>query len=298
MESNSVLKGLSYGGFASCVAEVVTAPIDVVKTRMQFSGGTSGTQYRGAFHAAGQVVKNEGARALFKGIQPALLRQSTYGAMRYGLYAPIRNAIGVDPNLPKSEIPIMPKIVAGAGAGAIGSFLCNPTDLIKIRMQVDGMGAGQAGKNRYRGLGHAFSTIVKEEGFLGLWKGVSPTCARATVLAAAELASYDEIKEQFLARGILEEGIGLHFATSLAAGFIATVAASPFDVVKSRVMGQPVGADGEGTLYRGVVDCFRKTAQHEGVGTFWKGFWPNFGRIGPHVVINFLVMEQLKIRFG
>ena len=63
-------------------------------------------------------------------------------------------------------------------------------------------------------------------------------------------------------------------------------------------LGLQVLVDGEGTLYRGVVDCFRKTAQHEGVGTFWKGFWPNFGRIGPHVVINFLVMEQLKIRFG
>ena len=149
MESGSVLKGLAYGGFASCVAEVVTAPIDVVKTRMQFSGSASGTQYKGAFDAARKIVAREGGSALFKGIQPALLRQATYGGMRYGLYAPIRNALGVDPNLPKHEIPIVKKIIAGAGAGAIGSFLCNPTDLIKIRMQVDGMGSTTA-SNRYR----------------------------------------------------------------------------------------------------------------------------------------------------
>merc|ERR1719199_929095 len=38
---------------------------------------------------AGKLVKSEGAGALFKGLPPALLRQSTYGSLRYGLYGPI-----------------------------------------------------------------------------------------------------------------------------------------------------------------------------------------------------------------
>ena len=152
MESGSVIKGLAYGGFASCVAEVVTMPIDVVKTRMQFSGAHS-VQYKGSIDAATQILRREGAQALFKGLKPALLRQATYGAMRYGLYAPIRNSLGVDPNLPKSEIPIVKKIVAGATAGAVASFLANPTDLIKIRMQVDGMAGNSAGGNGDGGSG-------------------------------------------------------------------------------------------------------------------------------------------------
>ena len=127
MESGSVIKGLAYGGFASCVAEVVTMPIDVVKTRMQFSGAHS-VQYKGSLDAASQILRKEGAQALFKGLKPALLRQATYGAMRYGLYAPIRNSLGVDPSLPKSEIPIVKKIIAGASAGAVASFLANPTE--------------------------------------------------------------------------------------------------------------------------------------------------------------------------
>lgn len=35
----------------------------------------------------------------------------------------------------------------------------------------------------------AVGVHVQEEGVLGLWKGVGPTCGRATVLAAAELAT-------------------------------------------------------------------------------------------------------------
>ena len=272
-------------------------PIDVVKVRMQFSGSNAGVEYKGSIDAARQIARNEGVGALFKGLKPALLRQATYGSMRYGLYTPIRNFIGVDPDVPKSEIPIVQKIAAGAGAGAIASFLANPTDLIKVRMQVEGMG-GSASTQQYRGLSDAFKTIVRNEGVAGLWKGVGPTCGRATVLAAAELSSYDEIKCRFLKAQWFEEGLPLHVATSLVAGFIATACASPFDVAKSRVMGQPVDAHGKGRLYKGMIDCLVKTVIREGPQTLWKGFVPNFGRIGPHVVINFVVIEQMKKHFG
>lgn len=51
---------------------------------------------------------------------------------RYGLYAPIRNAIGVDPNAPKDRIPFYKKFVAGGTAGALAAFFANPTDLMKV----------------------------------------------------------------------------------------------------------------------------------------------------------------------
>ena len=76
------------------------------------------------------------------------------------------------------------------------------------------------------------------------------------------------------------------------------MASSPFDVVKSRVMGQPLNPDGTGKLYGGMVDCFVKSAQSEGIMSLYNGFWPNFGRVVPRVTIVFIVMEQLKANFG
>lgn len=201
--------------------------------------------------------------------------------------------MGVKPGTAKHEIPLYKKIAAGGGAGAIASAIANPTDLVKVRLQTDGQMKGADGEflpKRYTGMVNAFTTIVKEEGVLGLWKGVGPTCGRATALAAAELATYDEVKSRFLQFGILKEGLSLTLATAFISGFVSTVASSPFDVVKSRVMGS--------TLYTGMVDCFIKSSQKEGIMSLYNGFWPNFGRVVPRVTIVFLVMEQLKKNFG
>ena len=159
-------------------------PIDVVKTRLQMDGSGGLKQYSGTMDCATKMVRAEGAGALFKGLPPALVRQSTYGSMRYGFYTPLRNALGahcahpsrlslarglrplivdpdagVKPGTPKHEIPLWKKIVAGAGAGAISSAAANPTDLVKVRLQTDGMLKGPDGNflpKKYTGMGHAF----------------------------------------------------------------------------------------------------------------------------------------------
>ena len=68
---------------------------------------------------------------------------------------------------------------------------------------------------------NCFSSIIKEEGVLALWTGVGPTTGRATVLAAAELASYDEAKGVLSGFGM--SGIVLVACTSFISGFISTV---------------------------------------------------------------------------
>eukprot|EP00967_Tisochrysis_lutea_P108310 scaffold167689_cov30-Tisochrysis_lutea.AAC.1 len=69
-------------------------PIDVVKTRLQMDGAGGVKAYNGTIDCAQKLVKAEGPGSLFKGLPPALLRQSTYGSLRYGLYGPIRNSLG------------------------------------------------------------------------------------------------------------------------------------------------------------------------------------------------------------
>lgn len=209
---------------------------------------------------------------------------------------PIRDFIGVDTSTPKDQIPLAKKIIAGGGAGAIASFLCVPTDLMKVRLQVDGMAAGSVQK--YSGVVDCFRQILRQEGVLGMWRGSGPTIGRATVLAAVEMSSYDEVKSQLIKSELIVPGtVSGVFVTAVASGFLCAVTSSPFDVVKSRVMGQPVGPDGVGLHYRGMLDCFRKSVASEGVLSLWKGFLPNWGRLGPRGVICFVTMEQLNKTF-
>lgn len=46
--------------------------------------------------------------------------------------------------------------------------------------------------------------------------------------------------------------------------------------------------------YKNTVDCFIKTLKNEGILAFYKGFLPNFGRLGSWNVVMFLTLEQVK----
>ncbi|KAG1669690.1 hypothetical protein FOA52_002074 [Chlamydomonas sp. UWO 241] len=130
-------------------------------------------------------------------------------------------------------------------------------------------------------------TPVVEEGLAGLWKGIGPNIARNAIINAAELASYDQIKSSLLKSG-LPDNVPTHILSGLGAGFFAVCIGSPVDVVKSRVMGD------KEKRFAGVIDCFVKTAREEGIGAFYKGFLPNFARLGSWNVAMFLVLEQTK----
>lgn len=46
------------------------------------------------------------------------------------------------------------------------------------------------------------AALCREEGVAGLWKGLGPNIARNAIINAAELASYDQIKQSMLASGM------------------------------------------------------------------------------------------------
>ena len=286
MQSDSLLKGLGYGAFASMLGDVVTMPIDVTKTRLQLSGeGGAQKLYKNALDCAVQTARKEGVTALWKGLEPALWRQASYGSLRYGLYGPIKDRLA--PGVAKQDLPLGYKILAGGLSGTLAQGVANPCDLVKVRM----IGHSAAPPPEYRWFLRALVHVVKTEGVSGLYRGVGANVGRASTLAAAEMASYDQIKPWMQAQTGFA-GLALHASTAVCSGFIAAFVANPFDVCKSRVMRD---AKGE---YSGLVDCFRKSLANEGVLSFWKGFIPAWARVGPRVVICFVVMEQLKLRFG
>lgn len=286
-EAKTFWRGMLYGGTAACFAEMVTNPNDVLKVRMQLQGQQGKRTYNTVLHAAKTIVKEEGFAGFAKGIQAAVLRQATYGSLRIGLYPVAKRALGV------KEDAIDPrKILAGVLAGSTSAFLCTPTDVIKVRMQA---ATGTTGHN-YRGIRDAFWRIRRREGWRGFYKGAGPVTIRAGVVAAAELSSYDEIKGGLKRNTSLKEGVWLHLMTSMAAGFFSTVVSSPFDVIKSRVITQPIHAEtGEPLHYTGMLDCLQKSLKSEGPSFMWRGFWINYLNKGPCVVIMFMAYERIRL---
>ena len=102
-----------------CLA--VTMPIDVVKTRLQMDGSGGIKQYNGSMDCASKLVKADGPGALFKGLPPALVRQSTYGSLRYGLYGPIKGSMGARRADPPPSFPPPSSWLASAHAPRLPS---------------------------------------------------------------------------------------------------------------------------------------------------------------------------------
>ena len=78
------------------------------------------------------------------------------------------------------------KMVSSLVAGAIGATIGNPADLSLVRFQADSTHPPELRRN-YKNVFDALSRIIKEEGFLSLWKGVGPTIGRAVSLNMAML---------------------------------------------------------------------------------------------------------------
>jgi len=281
------------GGGAACWAEVCTLPLDTCKVRLQIQGALpkgEKPKYTGLLNVFTTVIKEEGPTALWKGLVPGLLRQSIFATLRIGLYPHIRDLYHSGPG----EAPLLMKIAAGLTSGCIGISIASPTDLVKIRLQAEGR-LPPGVPRRYSSTPNAFSTILKQEGLFGFWKGVGPNIVRNSIINAAELATYDQVKQMILAAKMMEDDLKLHFTCGITAGFVATVCGSPADVIKTRVMNQKVKADGT-KEYRSAPDAFAKILKQEGFYGFYKGFWPNFYRIGSWNIVMFMTFEQLKKR--
>lgn len=286
-----------FGGLASVTAECGTFPIDTTKTRLQIQGqviDSSLTQlkYRGMLHALFKIFREEGVPALYSGIAPAVLRQASYGTIKIGVYHYMKRIFVHDER--DESLPI--NIFCGVVAGIVSSSVANPTDVLKVRMQA------RCNVEGNETMLQAFYKIYKQEGLPGLWRGVGPTAQRAAIVVGVELPAYDFIKKTFLKHELLGDTKTNHFISSFLAGLAGAIASTPVDVVKTRLMNQRKlkacvivnGTTAVPAIYTSATDCLLQTVRTEGVMALYKGFIPNWVRLGPWNIIFFMTYEQLK----
>ncbi|XP_022088031.1 kidney mitochondrial carrier protein 1-like [Acanthaster planci] len=281
-----------YGGIGSVAAEFGTFPIDLTKTRLQVQGQRMEScyrelKYRGMTHALIKISKEEGIKALYSGIRPAILRQASYGTIKMGCYHTFKRLLVENPE--NETLPV--NVLCGVAAGVIASSIANPTDVLKVRMQAQG--ASFANTN---GMISSFVNIFQEEGTRGLWRGVVPTAQRAAVVAGVELPVYDWCKKWIIDKKWLGDTVSTHFIASFIAGFAGAVASTPIDVVRTRLMNQRNLRDHSRPqhIYKNSLDCLVKTFKYEGFFALYKGFIPTWVRLGPWNIIFFITYEQMK----
>uniref|UniRef100_A0A8B9D619 Solute carrier family 25 member 14 n=1 Tax=Anser cygnoides TaxID=8845 RepID=A0A8B9D619_ANSCY len=277
----------SPGSLAGMVATIVTYPTDVIKTRLIVQNRLE-PSYEGILHAFYKIYHQEGLLALYRfsrgsfvpplRIAPALLRQASYGTIKIGIYQSLKRLF-VDR---LEDETLLINVICGVVSGVISSALANPTDVLKIRMQAQGslFQGGMIG---------SFIDIYQQEGTRGLWRGVVPTAQRAAIVVGVELPVYDITKKHLILSGLMGDTIFAHFISSFTCGLAGAIASNPVDVVRTRMMNQRAIV-GSVELYKGTLDGLVKTWKSEGFFALYKGFWPNWLRLGPwNIIVSFSV---------
>ncbi|GAB5587869.1 hypothetical protein Unana1_02769 [Umbelopsis nana] len=229
------------------------------------------------------IVRNEGVFGVYSGLSASLLRQGTYSTVRFGLYDQFKAWVA------KDEKPTFWQLLfCSTSAGALGGAFGNPSDVVNVRMQNDGQ-LPPAMRRNYRNAIDGLIRICREESPKVLARGIRPNMNRAILMTCSQLTSYDVFKEFLLGQLQQQDGFMVHLESSIFAGLVATTVCSPLDVIKTRIM------SANKHEHQTVVKLMTDIVKTEGVRALFKGWTPAFLRLGPHTIVTFLVLEEMKV---
>ncbi|KAI0476412.1 mitochondrial carrier [Xylariaceae sp. FL0804] len=318
------------GGVGGMTAAVLTAPLDVLKTRLQSDFYQS--QLRAARAAAGQtrlgplksvsyhlaetiqilrdVYRLEGWRALFKGLGPNLVGVVPARSINFYVYPTSKRAYaqltGWDASYP--VVHLASAVTAGIATGTA----TNPFWLVKTRLQLDKSHAERTGlgasARRYRNSWDCVRQVLRDEGPRGFFKGLSASYLGVTE-STLQWMMYEELKSQLRRRQRRVELSGRdktwwdhtvdwtgNFMGAGAAKGVAAVLTYPHEVARTRLRQAPM-ADGR-PKYTGLVQCFKLVWKEEGMIGLYGGLTPHLMRTIPSAAIMFGMYEAILRLLG
>ncbi|XP_061372070.1 mitochondrial uncoupling protein 5-like [Gastrolobium bilobum] len=183
----------------------------------------------------------------------------------------------------------------GGVASIVAGCTTHPLDLIKVRMQLQGEKLSLQPNPPMQNLRTALAfhsnssivvprtssvvpgpisvgvRIVQSEGVSALFSGVSATVLRQTLYSTTRMGLYDVLKQKWTdpERGTMP--LARKIAAGLVAGGIGAAVGNPADVAMVRMQADGRLPASERRNYKSVFDAIRRMANHEGIGSLWRG---------------------------
>ena len=283
------------GGVAGTVASCITNPLEVIKTQMQ-SSNVELLKARGHPAAiAKKIMEQDGVRGFFRGLPPTLVGIIPSRSAYFYAYQRTKKFLG--PTLPEGSPGNA--LVAGFFAGIVGNTLTNPIWMVRTRMQL--MIDHTAGQRAYAGYGDAITTIFKEEGIAGFYKGITASywgCAEG----AMQFIIYEQLKTRLLKRQNAKRALAgqpptdelphsTYFWTAAASKAIAAIASYPHEVARTRMREQ---ARAGLFKYKGMWQTLGLMAKEEGAKSLYSGMGVHLMKVVPNSALMFLTYEVVR----
>ncbi|KAF1804998.1 mitochondrial carrier domain-containing protein [Mucor lusitanicus] len=299
------------GGVGGLAGAVCTSPLDVVKTRLQ-STFYQQTMRQPNMHRSGFILGHfvetgkllmrinqvEGFRGYFKGLGPNLVGVIPARSINFFMYG---NGKKWFTNLNGGKETPGVHLISAATAGVVTSTATNPIWVIKTRLQLQGAN----GLRKYSGSVDCLIKIVRQEGFGGLYKGMSASylgVAEGTIqwviyenLKKKWSVSKDDLQlnQKMYGGKTLQDWAG-HLGAAATSKFVAACIAYPHEVIRTRLR-QP--AENGVRKYTGLWQCLRLVAKEEGVVALYGGMTAHLMRVVPNAAIMFFCYEAIVQKY-
>ncbi|KAG0561741.1 hypothetical protein KC19_9G087700 [Ceratodon purpureus] len=172
------------GATAGVCSTLTTYPLELLKTRLTVEHG----MYDNLLHAMVKICKEEGPIELYRGLLPSLIGVIPYAAINYCSYDSLRKTYK---RIAKREdIGNIETLLMGSISGCIASTASFPLEVARKHMQVSSIG----GRQVYRNVFHVLSSIVKEQGPGGLYRGLGASYIKIIPAAGISFMCYEACK--------------------------------------------------------------------------------------------------------
>lgn len=231
------------------------------------------------------TVAKYGVRGLYRGLTPLLAFSIPKSAVRFWAFEEAKKRLVDD----RGILSIQRNFIAGFFAGTMEAILVvTPMETMKVKLIHDQLSANP----KYRGLIHGVSSIAKEQGISGCYKGLLPTILKQGSNQMLRFATFNGIKKLWVGEDPkLKFNIFQSVVAGVIAGAVSVFGNTPIDVVKTRMQGL------ESSKYKGTLDCILQIARKEGLMAFYKGTTPRLTRVCLDVAIQMTLYDQIMYLF-
>jgi len=272
------------GAIAGAISRTATAPLDRLKVLLQAGNPYGIKPYLSMTEVCRGIIKEGGFLSFYRGNGANVVNIAPETAIKFWAYENIKHILIKRKTY--QQLSIIERFIAGASAGLIAQLFVYPLEITKTRLAV-----GQSGE--YKGIIHCIQSILKTEGFLGLYRGLIPALTGIIPYSGVDLAVYSWLKDKYTQYyPYSTPGAVTLLSCGAMSSTCGQVVAYPLVLIRTKLQTQ--GMRNRPVIYNGTLDCFNKIWKEEGIRGFYRGILPNFMKAVPAISISYLVYEKAK----
>ncbi|KAB1202374.1 Protein MITOFERRINLIKE 1, chloroplastic [Morella rubra] len=174
----SLLVPPTAGAMGNIVSSAIMVPKELITQRMQ--AGAKGRSWEVLL----RILERDGVLGLYAGYSATLFRNLPAGVLSYSSFEYLKAAVMRKTR--KTHLEPIQSVCCGALAGAISASITTPLDVVKTRLmtQLHGEAVNKAAAAMYSGVTATVKQILKEEGWVGLSRGMGPRVVHSACFSA------------------------------------------------------------------------------------------------------------------